>query len=77
VAGAICFTSSTCFANPAVTISRIFTGTLTGIAPASVPGFIIAQMIGAVLAVVIFGWLFRTAGVSDKTVARLEELVKR
>lgn len=77
VAGAICFTSSTCFANPAVTISRILTGTLTGIAPSCVPGFIIAQMIGALLAVAIFGWLFRTSEVPNKTVARLEELVKR
>jgi glycerol uptake facilitator-like aquaporin len=58
VAGAIYFTSSTCFANPAVTIARIFTNTLTGILPAHVPAYIAAQCIGAVLACVVFGWLF-------------------
>jgi glycerol uptake facilitator-like aquaporin len=42
-------TSSTSFANPAVTIGRAFTGTFTGIAPASVPGFVAAQAAGAVL----------------------------
>ena len=41
------FTSSTSFANPAVTIARTFTNTFTGIAPASVPYFIVGQIIGA------------------------------
>jgi len=86
VAGAICFTSSTCFANPAVTVSRMLTSTLTGIAPASVPGFIIAQLAGALLAVAIFEWLFSTntttemplqTQATEETMARLEELVKR
>ena len=45
------FTSSTSFANPAVTIGRMFTDTFSGIAPASAPGFIAAQFLGAVLAV--------------------------
>ena len=43
------FTSSTSFANPAVTISRIFTNTFTGIAPVSVPYFILGQILGAYL----------------------------
>ncbi|MEU8242064.1 aquaporin [Actinoplanes missouriensis] len=48
--GAACwFTSSTCFANPAVTIARMFTGTEAGIAPDSVPGFLLAQAAGVVL----------------------------
>lgn len=80
VAGAIYFTSSTCFANPAVTISRVLTGTLTGIAPASVPAFIAAQIVGALLAVAVFGWLFaRKSEIIEskaEAVARLEELVK-
>jgi glycerol uptake facilitator-like aquaporin len=42
-------TSSTSFANPAVTIGRAFTDTFTGIAPGSVPGFVAAQAAGAVL----------------------------
>jgi glycerol uptake facilitator-like aquaporin len=47
--GAILFTSSTAFANPAITIGRIFTTSMTGIAPESVLAFIIAQLIGAVI----------------------------
>ena len=50
VMAAIWFTSSTCFANPAVTIARGLTATYTGIAPDDVPGFILAQIAGAVLA---------------------------
>ena len=48
------FTSSTSFANPAVTIARIFTDTFTGIAPVSVKYFISGQIIGAVLANCIY-----------------------
>lgn len=44
------FTSSTSFANPAITIARSFTDTFTGIAPADIPGFVIAQVIGALTA---------------------------
>jgi glycerol uptake facilitator-like aquaporin len=58
VAGAIWFTSSTCFANPAVTISRIFTDTLTGIRIEDVVPFILSQCAGATAALVLFGWLF-------------------
>jgi glycerol uptake facilitator-like aquaporin len=45
--GAILFTSSTSFANPAITIGRIFTNSVVGIAPESVIAFILAQLIGA------------------------------
>ena len=48
------FTSSTSFANPAVTIARIFTNTFTGIAPVSVKYFILGQLIGAFLANTIY-----------------------
>lgn len=50
IVGAYWFTSSTSFANPAVTLARSVTDTFSGIAPASVPGFLAAQMIGVVLA---------------------------
>ncbi len=50
IAGAYYFTSSTSFANPAVTIGRAFTDTFTGIEPASVPMFIVAQLAGAAAA---------------------------
>jgi len=47
IAAAYWFTSSTSFANPAITVGRMFSNTFAGIAPASVPGFVIAQLIGA------------------------------
>jgi len=53
IGGAYWFTSSTSFANPAVTISRMFSDTFAGIEPASVVPFIIAQLIGALLAVAV------------------------
>jgi arsenate reductase len=49
IGAAYWFTSSTSFANPAVTIGRAFTDTFTGIAPVSVPGFILAQIVGALV----------------------------
>lgn len=48
------FTSSTSFANPAVTVARIFTDTFTGISPASVFNFIIGQLIGSFLALTFY-----------------------
>ena len=48
------FTSSTSFANPAVTIARIFTDTFTGISPASVFNFIIGQLIGSFVALIFY-----------------------
>ncbi len=51
------FTASTSFANPAVTISRMFTDTFSGVRPIDAGPFIVAQVVGAVLAVLFFGWL--------------------
>ncbi|MCP4491987.1 MAG: aquaporin family protein [Gammaproteobacteria bacterium] len=51
------FTSSTSFANPAVTIARTMTNTFSGISPADAPAFILAQLIAASVAVMVFGWL--------------------
>ena len=51
IIGAYWFTASTSFANPAVTIGRTLSDTFAGIAPSSVPGFVLAQAVGAVLAV--------------------------
>ena len=53
------FTSSTSFANPAVTIARSLTDSFSGIMPAHAPGFILAQLAGAVAATLTFGWLLR------------------
>ncbi|QYJ06749.1 aquaporin [Qipengyuania flava] len=52
------FTSSTSFANPAITVGRAFTNSFSGIAPADVAGFVAAQFAGAVLAWLICRWLF-------------------
>ena len=57
ITAAYWFTASTSFANPAVTIARTLTDTFAGIQPAHAPGFIVAQLIGAVLALAVFTWL--------------------
>ena len=57
VTAAYWFTSSTSFANPAVTLARAATDTFTGIRPVDVPGFILAQGIGAAAATALFRWL--------------------
>jgi arsenate reductase len=51
IGGAYWFTSSTSFANPAVTVGRAFSDTFAGIAPASVPMFVVMQLVGLVVAV--------------------------
>jgi glycerol uptake facilitator-like aquaporin len=58
IVAAYWFTASTSFANPAVTIARALTGTFAGIAPAGVPGFILAQMAGMMAAVAVGGWFW-------------------
>ena len=59
ITAAYWFTASTAFANPAVTLARSLSNTFAGIAPASAPAFIVAQIIGAVAASLAFGWLLR------------------
>lgn len=58
IAAAIYCTSSTSFANPAVTLGRVLSDTYTGIGPAAVPGFLAAQVAGAVAAALLGRWLF-------------------
>jgi len=57
IAGAYWFTSSTSFANPALTLARTLTGSFTGIRPADVPGFLLGQAAGLVAFVVFARWL--------------------
>jgi glycerol uptake facilitator-like aquaporin len=57
ITGAYWFTSSTSFANPAVTLARSMTDTFSGIRPDDVPGFIVAQLAGATAATALFAWL--------------------
>ncbi len=60
ITSAYWFTSSTSFANPAVTIARSFSATFAGIRPEDAPAFILAQLAGAALATLLCGWLLRT-----------------
>ena len=57
ITAAYWFTASTSFANPAVTLARSLTDTFSGIYPAHAPGFVVAQLVGAVVATAVFGWL--------------------
>lgn len=59
ITAAYWFTSSTSFANPAVTIARGFTDTFAGINPANVTAFVAVQLIAAILATMFFGWYLK------------------
>lgn len=60
ITAAYWFTASTSFANPAVAIARSFSNTFSGIRPIDLPGFIIAQLIGAALGAIVFSWLLQS-----------------
>lgn len=66
IGSAYWFTSSTSFANPAVTIARSLSDTFAGIAPANAPGFIVAQLLGAAAAFYLFAWLFAEPAAETK-----------
>jgi len=61
ITSAYWFTASTSFANPAVTLARSFTSTFSGIQPSDVPGFVMAQIAGALAASAVFQWLGHVA----------------
>jgi len=65
ITAAYWFTASTSFANPAVAIARSFTDTFSGIRPLDLPGFILAQVAGALIALVLMTWLLRVPSGSD------------
>jgi glycerol uptake facilitator-like aquaporin len=69
IGAAYFFTSSTSFANPAITVGRMFSDTFAGIDPASVPGFIAAQLGGAVLAAVAVRALYPDIQPADAAAA--------
>ena len=58
IGAAYFFTSSTSFANPAIAVGRIFSDTFAGIAPASVPGFVAAELAGGIAAIVVLRALY-------------------
>jgi len=70
ITAAYWFTSSTSFANPAVAIARAMTNTFSGIRPVDLPGFIAAELCGAVVALMLMSWLLRATG---ETVPMMKE----
>jgi glycerol uptake facilitator-like aquaporin len=62
ITAAYWFTSSTSFANPAVAIARSMTNSFSGIRPTDLPGFIAAELCGAIVALMLMSWLLRAAG---------------
>jgi glycerol uptake facilitator-like aquaporin len=62
IGAAILFTPSTSFANPAATVARALTDTFAGVASASVPAFIVVQLVGAAAAVVLVRFIYPSRG---------------
>ncbi|QIG46657.1 aquaporin family protein [Nordella sp. HKS 07] len=60
ITAAYWFTASTSFANPAVAIARSFTNTFSGIRPIDLPGFIVAELVGALIGMILMTWLLRS-----------------
>jgi glycerol uptake facilitator-like aquaporin len=79
ITGAYWFTSSTSFANPAVTLARSMTDTFSGIRPIDVPGFIVAQLAASAAATALFAWLVPPlpAEAKDVMVPQLHEKENR
>jgi len=74
ITAAYWFTSSTSFANPAVTLARAATNTFAGIRPSDAPGFIVAQALGAASATLLFRWLLPSLpAVADRVVTTSDE----
>jgi glycerol uptake facilitator-like aquaporin len=72
ITAAYWFTSSTSFANPAVTLARAASDTFAGIRPVDAPGFVVAQLLGAAAATALFRWLVPSLpAVADRVVARV------
>jgi glycerol uptake facilitator-like aquaporin len=70
ITSAYWFTSSTSFANPAVTLARAASNTFAGIRPVDVPGFIVAELLGAAAATAAFAWLVPITRASEARVER-------
>ena len=70
ITAAYWFTASTSFANPAVAIARSFTNTFSGIRPLDLPGFIIAELLGAVCAFAVMSWLLNPSAGDQRTTQR-------
>jgi glycerol uptake facilitator-like aquaporin len=67
ILGAYWFTSSTSFANPAVTLARSVTDTFAGVRPRDVPGFLLAQVLAAIASIFLVKWLLPSRSVQEVT----------
>ncbi|WFU20110.1 MIP/aquaporin family protein [Bradyrhizobium sp. CB3481] len=65
ITAAYWFTASTSFANPAVAIARALTNTFSGIRPVDLPGFIVAETCGALVALAVMGWLLGGSAIKE------------
>lgn len=72
ITAAYWFTASTSFANPAVAIARAFTNSFSGIRPIDLPGFIVAEIIGALLAAALAAWLLAAPDKVPATSSKLK-----
>ncbi|UCI06453.1 MIP/aquaporin family protein [Mesorhizobium sp. B1-1-8] len=72
ITAAYWFTASTSFANPAVAVARALTNTFSGIRPVDLPGFIVAELLGALIALVLMGWLLRPQPIQQSVPAKAE-----
>ena len=77
ITAAYWFTASTSFANPAVTLARALSDTFAGIRPIDVPGFVLAQFVGAMTATVLFRWLVPAFNETASEIATSPETVQR
>ena len=78
IGAAYWFTSSTSFANPAISVGRMFSDTFAGIAPASVPGFVVAQLVGGAAAIGLIRALYPDVAAEEAgEVVVPHELVRR
>jgi glycerol uptake facilitator-like aquaporin len=73
IAAAYFFTSSTSFANPAVTVGRMFSDTFAGIAPERVPAFVVAQIVGGAIGLGLIAALFHDVDAADVVVPHPSE----
>jgi len=71
ITAAYWFTASTSFANPAVAIARSFTNTFAGIRPIDLPGFIVAELVGALIGLLLMAWLLRPTSGTAKSEVRI------
>ncbi|MFJ6674858.1 aquaporin [Actinosynnema sp. NPDC091369] len=76
IGAAYFFTSSTSFANPAITAGRVFSDTFAGIAPASAPVYVLAQLVGVAVAIPLLRLLYPTPTTADRTAPVTEGRVR-